>query len=209
VEVIFLQNLLSLFYSFTLLLSFAMPAKKKIKSRQVNLIPQEGLTSTTSGKIILWVLSTFRIILIITEIFVIGAFISRFWLDAKNTDLSEEMKEAKSVISSLSSFENDFKDIQSRLAIFDSYKENKGKINSDVKTAVSYKPDGIYFESINADLNKISISAISRSEIEIQQYMVNLKSSNKFENVNLGNVALDQFGSSFIFSISIDIKREI
>lgn len=184
-------------------------AKKRIKTRQVNLIPQEGLSSTTSGKILLWVLSTFRIILIITEIFVIGAFISRFWLDAKNTDLSEQMKEAKSVISSLSSFEEDFKDVQNRLTIFNSYKEDNGKINSVVKTMVSYKPDGVFFESINADAGKIAVSAIAKSEIEIQQYMVNLKSSSAFENVTLSNVALEKGSSSIKFSISVDVKREI
>ncbi len=186
-----------------------MPAKKKFKLRQVNLIPQEGLSSTTSGKIILWILSTFRMILIITEIFVIGAFISRFWLDAKNTDLSEEIKDIKSVIESLSSFENDFKDVQNRLVIYNSYKENKGKINTDIKTIISYKPEGIYFESIHADINKISISAISPSEIEIEQYLVNLKSSNNFENIKFGGITFDKDRSNMKFSINVDVKREI
>ncbi len=188
---------------------FTMPAKKSTRTRQVNLVPQEGLTSTTSGKILLWILSTFRIILIVTELFVIGAFISRFWLDAKNTDLSEEMKEAKSAISSLSSFEDNFKDIQNRLSIFNSYKENKDKINTSIKTIISYKPEGISLESIHADLDKITLSATSLSEIEIQQYVVNLKSSNSFENVKLGNIALGKYGSAIGFSISVDVKREI
>lgn len=185
-----------------------MPAKKKVKNKQVNLIPQEGLASTTSGKILLWTLSTFRILLVVTELFVIAAFISRFWLDAKNTDLSEEMKEAKAVISSLSSFESDFKDTQNRLAIFNSFKENKGKIYSNVKIFVSYKPQGVYFETIHADLQKITISAVSSNETEIQQYVINLKASKKFDNVSLGNIALKKDSTIFGFSISADIKQE-
>jgi Tfp pilus assembly protein PilN len=185
-----------------------MPAKKKVKNKQVNLIPQEGLSSTTSGKILLWTLSTFRILLVVTELFVIAAFISRFWLDARNTDLSEEMREAKAVISSLSSFENDFKDVQNRLAIFNSFKENKGEIYSSVKTFVSYKPQGIYFETIHADLQKITISAVSSNEMEIQQYVINLKSSDKFENVILGNIALKKDSTIFGFSINANIKKE-
>ena len=186
-----------------------MSPKKKYIPRQVNLIPQEGLSSTTSGKILLWILSTFRIILIITEIFVIGAFISRFWLDAKNTDLSEEIKDTKSVIESLSSFEDDFKDVQNRLSIYNSYKENKGKINSDIKTIISYKPGGIYFESIHADLNNISISAVSPSEIEIQQYMINLRSSDSFENIKFRSITFDNKNQNMRFLISVDVKREI
>jgi len=183
-----------------------MPAKKKIKSRQINLVPEEGLSSTTSGRILIWILSTFRIILITTELIVIGAFISRFWLDAKNTDLSEEMKEAKDVISSLSSFESEFKDIQNRLVIFDSYKENKGKINSNLKTIISYKPQGINFQSINVGFDKITIAAVSVSEIEIEQYYVNLKASGKFESVNLENISLTKDNSSISFSMTANLK---
>ena len=185
-----------------------MPAKKKIKNKQVNLIPQEGLASTTSGKILLWTLSTFRILLVVTEIFVIAAFISRFWLDAKNTDLSEEMKEAKAVISSLSTFESNFKDVQNRLVVFNSFKENKGKIYSNVKTFISYKPQGVYFESLNADLNKITVTASASNEMDIQQYLVNLKSSNKFNNISLGNIALKKDSTILGFSISAETKQE-
>ena len=60
------------------------------KKQQVNLLPEKGFTSTTTGRVLTWILSTFRIIVIVTEIIVMIAFLSRFWLDAQNTDLSEE-----------------------------------------------------------------------------------------------------------------------
>src|SRR3972149_12172797 len=183
-----------------------MPAKKKIQTRQVNLIPQEGLSSTTGGKVLLWILSTFRIILIITEIFVIAAFISRFWLDTKNSDITEEMKENKVVISSLSSFEENFKDIQNRLDIFNSYKANEGEIISEIKEITTYKPQGVYFLSIDANLEKISISAISVSEIELQQFFVNLKSGSSYEKVGLGDILLAKENSTINYNICDLVK---
>lgn len=186
-----------------------MPAKKNTKVRQVNLVPQEDLSSSTSGKVLLWIVSTFRIILIITELFVIGAFISRFWLDAKNTDLSEEMKDKKNIITSLSTFEEDFKDIQNRLMVFDSYKENEGIINENIKTFISYKPDGIIFESISADLDKVVVVANSVSEIELQQYLINLKSEDNFENIKLSGVTMEKYGFALRFTITASVKREL
>ena len=183
-----------------------MPAKKNIRVREINLVPKEGLESTTSGRVLLWILSTFRIILIITELVVIGAFISRFWLDAKNTDLTEEMGEKKSIITSLSEFEKDFKATQERLAIFDSYKANKGVITSNIESFISYKPNGVYFESIKADLKTISVSATSANEIEIQQYLANLKASGKYESVNISNINLSKNNTVFNFSLSVNIK---
>lgn len=186
-----------------------MPAKKNTKVRQVNLVPQEDLSSSTSGKVLLWIVSTFRVILIITELFVIGAFISRFWLDAKNTDLSEEMKDKKNIITSLSTFEEDFKDVQNRLVVFDSYKENEGVINDNIRSFISYKPSGVSFESISADLDKVVVVANSVSEIELQQFLVNLKSEDMFENIKLSGVTMEKYGSTIKFTITAGIKREI
>lgn len=186
-----------------------MPTKKKIASRQINLVPKEGLSSTTYGRILLWTLSTFRIILIITEIFVIAAFISRFWLDTRNADLSEEMKQDKSIITSLSAFEQDFRDVQNRLNVFDSYKKDKGKITSNIKGFVSYKPQGVYFNSIDADLKSISITGTSINEVGIQQYLVNLKASGDYENVSVSNIVVSENNSSLNFSLKVDLKSQI
>jgi predicted nucleotidyltransferase len=183
-----------------------MPAKKNVRVREINLVPKEGLESTTSGRVLLWILSTFRIILIITELVVIGAFISRFWLDAKNTDLTEEMSEKKSVITSLSEFEKDFKATQERLAIFNSYKANKGIITSNIDVFISYKPKGIYFKSINAGLKTVSVTASSDNEIEIQQYLANLKASGKYESVNISKINLSKNNTAFDFSLAVNIK---
>ena len=187
-----------------------MPAaKKKSKSKLINLVPEEGFASTTSGRILLWTLSTFRVVLIITELVVIGAFISRFWLDAKNTDLTEQVNEVKNTIVSLEPFEENFKDVQNRLQIFDSYIQNKDKINSSLKTVVSYKPQGVSFQEINAGLDQISINATAVSEIQIQQYYVNLKASNKFENIRLSNISINKENSSLNFALTADVKTEI
>ena len=55
---------------------FDMSARKE----EINLLPQKGFEATTAGRILAWILSTFRIIVIITELLVMVAFLSRFWL---------------------------------------------------------------------------------------------------------------------------------
>ena len=68
-----------------------MAARKK--SSRINLLPQEEFAASTLGRILAWILSTFRILVIMTELIVILAFLSRFWLDARTTDLNEEIKQ--------------------------------------------------------------------------------------------------------------------
>ncbi|HLE49252.1 MAG TPA: PilN domain-containing protein [Patescibacteria group bacterium] len=184
-----------------------MPAKKKSKIAQINLLPREGLGATTSGRVLLWILTTFRMVLIITELVVIFAFLSRFWLDAKNTDLTDEVNDSKAVILSLSDFEKDFKGTQEKLAIYDLYKQGKGFLLDGIIEAVAYKPDEVFFESVDSNSEKVTVKGVSISETGIHQYLANLKSSDKFESVKLDALAVDENQTFFRFSIVSYYKK--
>ena len=185
-----------------------MPAKTKVKKKdQINLLPQEGLSATTGGRILLWLLSTFRFIVIITELFVVAAFVSRFWLDAKNTDLTEKIQNNKLVIESFQNLEKEFKNIQERLTIYTFYSKDKGKITEAIKSVISSKPPEVTFSSITAGENDIKIGAKSVSELGIQQFVVNLNSNEKIENIKLGDISTTEGEFSFMFDIIITYKK--
>jgi len=85
------------------------------KSKQINLIPQDEFESSNFGRILKWALSTFRIVVIVTELIVMSAFLSRFWLDAKNSDLNEEINVNKSQIIAYKDIETEFRSLQKNL----------------------------------------------------------------------------------------------
>lgn len=176
------------------------------KKDQINLLP-EVFAGTVSGRILIWILSTFRIIVIITEVIVIAAFISRFWLDAKNTDLSEEILQDKALITSEADFEKEFKDIQNRLIIYNAYSTDKGKIVDSINSIIASKPPEIIFSSLKLDPAGASIQAESPSEISIQQFFVNLKSNGKFDEVSIGSVSSSKDDSTLIFNITVSYKK--
>ena len=69
------------------------------KNKSINLLPQEEFDASIFGRTLKWAMGTFRIIVIITEMVVMGAFLSRFWLDAQNSDLDNSIKIASAQIS--------------------------------------------------------------------------------------------------------------
>ena len=73
-----------------------MAARKK--NKEINLLPQEQFAASTTGRVLAWVLSTFRMIVILTEMIVIIAFLSRFWLDIKSNDLTDEVDNQKKIV---------------------------------------------------------------------------------------------------------------
>ena len=88
------------------------------QSKRINLLPQEEFEASVLGRILRWAMGTFRIIVIITEMIVMGAFLSRFWLDAQNSDLNDQIKISSAQISSQASFEKKFRDVQTKLKIY-------------------------------------------------------------------------------------------
>lgn len=163
-----------------------MAAQKK--SAQINLLPQEQFVTTTSGRVLSWALSTFRIIVIVTELVVILAFLSRFFLDAQNADLSEAIEQKTAVIASSSEFEKTFRQTQKRLMIFSSLTSQE-LVTRDVlgKIAISIPPD-VFLESINIGVINLTITGLSPNERSIQEFVVNLEGNLSIESINLSSI---------------------
>lgn len=92
-----------------------MPEEKFI-TPEVNLLPSDDLESKPGGKFLKWSLSWGKKIVVLTELLVVLAFLSRFKLDSDVANLSEELDRRKTIILASSDFEKQFRSIQARLA---------------------------------------------------------------------------------------------
>lgn len=184
-----------------LLLLYFMPGRKK--ESKINLLPREEFLASTAGRILTWVLTTFRIIVIVTEMLVMIAFLSRFWLDARNTDLSENIQQKQAVLASSLDFEKEFKDVQARLQIFSDFTSGKDQLSKSLNSITSLLPPDVILENISFSNQGIEISGLSVSEVSIQQFTVNLKSDNNFKKVALGNIKTDEKVQALKFTINI------
>lgn len=168
------------------------------KQGQINLLPEIGFETTTGGRILSWILSTFRIIVIVTEIIVMIAFLSRFWLDAKNTDLNDEIKHKTAVLTASKDFEREFENIQNRLTIFSELTKNEGLYADILKTTVSYLPQDLFLTTLAFKESSLQIEGSTANEASIQQLMVNLSSTNKFFKINLAELATNSKDSNLL-----------
>lgn len=184
-----------------------MSAHKKPK-QQINLIPEVGFENTTFGRILAWILSTFRIIVIITEVIVMGAFLSRFWLDAQNSDLKDKIEEKKSYLVASQSFESEFKDTQKRLEIYSKNSKGSGILTKSLSTIVSFLPTDLSLKTFTFSEEKIDIEGYTPNEKSIQQLIANLQSSDLFEDIGIDEIssALDE-SNNLMFKVFINLKK--
>ncbi len=184
-------------------------AAQKDKKHQINLLPQQEFEGTTAGRVLKWTMSTFRIIVIITEMVVMAAFLSRFWLDARNADLNDLIKEKMAVISASSDFEKEFRNTQKRLRIFSTL-SSQGGIASEALSEISSRlPVDIFLISYSYNQDSVQVKGASPSELSIAQFIVNLENSKMFDEVNLTNIDTNQESGSLTFTLKLKIKKGV
>lgn len=180
-----------------------MPAQRN--KNQINLLPEAGFEITSAGRILSWILSTFRIIVIVTEIIVMIAFLSRFWLDAQNTDLNDKIEEKEAVLTASKDFEQEFKNTQKKLAIFSELTEDEGIYSEILNTVVSYLPPDLFLSAITFERYELKIEGNTINEVSIEQLIVNLTSSGKFSEVGILEV-LSNPQNPEIFNFTLGAK---
>lgn len=177
------------------------------KDKLVNLLPQEVFDASPTGRVLRWALSSFRVIVIVTEMVVMIAFLSRFWLDAKNSDLNEEILQKETIITSQAEFEKEFRELQRRLSIVSQISASSNTFES-LPVVSSHLPPEVLLSSISFNQGTLQVKGASSSELAVAQFIVNLEEDKSFEKVTLTQLDSDGSNSSIIvFSLNIVLAR--
>lgn len=182
---------------------------RKKRKTTINLIPREGFTATTSGRILVWALSTFRIVVIVTEIIVMIAFLSRFWLDAQNTDLNDEIRQKKAVLEATQNFQKEFENTQKLISIFSSFSQDHGKAPNSYENITKSLPENeeFYLTSINYTTKTVNLEGIALDEFSVQQFLTNLGNKEIFKSIRLNSIEANEDFAPFIkFNIDIQLS---
>lgn len=183
-----------------------MAAQKK--AGKINLLPQEQFAQSTFGRVISWALSGFRVIVIVVELVVMAAFVSRFWLDAKINDLNDVIRQKQALIAAQSEFEKTFRDIQKRISIFSGFKAlSANAASSELERVTTNLPADIYLSSFSVAEGKTQIKGVAGSEVSVAQLIANLEGTDQYQEVALTAVGNDQKNEVLIvFTIELTSK---
>lgn len=186
-----------------------MPSKKEI-----SLLPNEENLNTFSARFFKWVTSVGRIVIVFTELIVIGAFLSRFWLDRKNSDLSDTLRQQKAILGSTEEFERDYVSLQQRLKFIKNFYKTEPKYVESLNSLIQSIPDGIYFQNISFSTGEktaeitANVESFSYQEDAIIDFIVNLKLNPDISSVNVQKIEKKTKDSKFYLSIILTFKKQ-
>ena len=175
-------------------------AKKKT---EINLLPADKFAVSAFGRILNWLLSTFRFITIVVELLVMTAFLSRFWLDARNSDLSDEMEQKVALLASAQEFEQEFNAVKEKINIYTSISASEDSVLTALKKIPTILPEGITLDSLSLAADGTRLSGSAQTEEQISQFLVNLGSIKEYENPLLTQVSVDEETQLYLFKIDV------
>lgn len=181
-----------------------MPAKK---NRIINLLPKEDFEKTTLGRTMKWALSSFRFMVIFVELVVISGFLYRFWLDVQISDLNDEVQQKSAVISSRSSFENEFRSLQNRLYLFRTITDPNNNSSVFFEEISSVIPREIQVSAFSRTDDLIELRGTTADELPLANFLAHLNRNDRFGSVELQTVKYLPETSLVEFSINLTITR--
>jgi Tfp pilus assembly protein PilN len=175
----------------------------------INLLGDSEMDHTPIGRIVGWAVTYGRYIMIGTEIIVLLAFISRFSLDRKLTDLKEEVAQKQDIIEANLPFEKDVRTLQDKLS------KIKTLINQPVEPLAAVTlfqtmlPQGVYLKTYDLSKNTLTIQAVAGSTDAFSQLMANLRASNQLSSIDIGDIKRDPLlGIQFGFTAKITTPKK-
>jgi hypothetical protein len=170
----------------------------------INLLGDSDMEHTPVGRIVNWAVTYGRYIMIGTEIVVLLAFISRFSLDRKLTDLKEEVTQKQDIIEANLPFEKDVRSLQDKLAKIKTLIASPTRPLNALTIFQTLLPQGVYLSSYDLTKDKLMIQATAGSTQAFAQFMTNLQSSKYLTAIDIGDIKRDPLvGIQFAFTAQL------
>lgn len=173
----------------------------------INLLDDTSSGNTPVGRIVNWAVTYGRYIMIGTEIMVLLAFISRFSLDRKLTDLKEEVSQKQDIIQANALFERDVRTLQDKLSKIKTLLAAPSASFDVFPLFQSLIPTGTYLISLNLNKEKVAAQAISGSTGSFAQFITNLQYAGALSAIEINDITRDPLlGIRYTFTAYLAAK---
>lgn len=157
------------------------------KAVSINLLKKQG---AFLDKFVDWALTVGRLLVILTELIALSAFLYRFSLDRKLIDLHGKIKQQEAVVKTFKTSEDKYRSLQDRLALASSFSNvgtSKIKIFQDI---LNFAPNGVRIGNLVMYENRININAAAQNTSSLKTFINSLKTYPKLKKLSLNSIQI-------------------
>lgn len=174
----------------------------------MNLLPKDSFEKSVLGKVMEWALGVGKWIVIVTQLVVVGAFLMRFGLDRKLTNVRNDMQKEVDIILSYKELENDFVLAQKRISFIAPVVKRQAFLVSIVDELARSTPLDVWYERITINPASISLTGNANSIAGFSRFLNTIKRNGFFESIKIGNIESGtEKGSQIKFEIVLGYEE--
>lgn len=155
-----------------------------------------------------WALTVGRVVVILTELIALGAFLYRFSLDRQIIDLHTKIKQEQTVVGYLKENEDTFRNLQNRLAVASSFGNSSSKLVKILDDIVNFGSVDVTFNTIALQADRVQINASFRSVNSLQQFITSLKDYKSVDSVSIDKIENRSSSGTITIGVTAVFKKE-
>ncbi len=171
---------------------------------EINLLPTDEIEKAPLGKFLKWALTYGRYIVVITELIVLLAFLSRFKLDRDITDLSEEIMRKKNIIVNAEPFENKVRQLQNRLEKISLAVDATNHPDRMFSYLTTILPQETVLDSVTISGSQAILTGKTPSETGLSTLVSNLRKNKDVTSIAVDKIVRDE-GGVVSFSLTLNL----
>jgi hypothetical protein len=181
--------------------------------KELSLLPESENPRSFGARLFKWITTTGRVTIIITELIVVAVFISRFWLDNKNSNLSETVREKQAILQSTVPFETEFTKLQKRLSYIKSFYSSQTDFSSSINSLILSTPTDLFYDQLSIYPDEktkatiINASLIAYKEESIVSFITNLMLNPDINQVDITKIEKKEKENQYSVSLVLTFKK--
>ena len=172
----------------------------------INLAKNRG--ESLSDRIIAFALTIGRVLIIVTEVVALGAFLYRFGLDRQLVDLHDRIQQEEAIVNLLKDSETSYRNLQDRLTLEGNIAENSSysiKLYQDVFAMV---PSDMSLVTVSLSDTNIHIEGTIPSLVSLSGFVKKLQADSRVDSVSLDKIENKAAQGVIDVVISVRVKPD-
>ena len=157
----------------------------------VNLLDQPEFEGSSVTRLFNWAVTYGRYIMIGTEVIVLLAFISRFSLDRKLTDLREEIAQKQIILEANKNFEEEIKQLQTNILTVNNLIETQRKPLDIFNQVISILPPDIILLSYKQEDINIELKLLAGTTNSFSIFLNSIQRISSLSNIEITEIRKD------------------
>lgn len=178
------------------------------KATDININLAKNRGESFLDRFIGFALTIGRVLIIVTELIALAAFLYRFTLDRTLSDLHDRITQQEAVVNLLKDNESTFRNIQARLSLANALTKQGNQLPSYLQDVVSFAPVDMNIQTIAVATDAIRIEATVQSVDSLTHFVDKLKLYAPIASVSIDKIDNQTLTGTIIVSITATLKKQ-